>query len=71
MSPEQFVDNGFVSRPNDRVWPTVSSKTKGAFYIYAAKPAKNKECSQACERATTDLPEVCRWHISEVAHVSV
>ena len=27
MPPEQFVDNGFVSRPNDRVWPTVSSKT--------------------------------------------
>jgi hypothetical protein len=66
MSPEQFVDNGFVSRPNDRVRPTVSSKTSGPFYIYAAKPAKHKGCSQACERATTDLPKVCRWHIPEV-----
>jgi hypothetical protein len=71
MSPEQFVDNGFVSRPNDRVWPTVSSKTRGSFYIYAAKPAKHKECSQASERATTDLPKVCRWHEAEVRRTSV
>jgi hypothetical protein len=31
MSPEQFVDNGFVSRPNDRVRPTSAARLAGPF----------------------------------------
>ena len=42
MSPEQFVDNGFVSRPNVRVWPTVSSKTRGPFTFMPPSPLSTR-----------------------------
>ena len=42
MSPEQCVDDGFVSRPIGRIWPTVSYKASEPFTLMPPSPLSKR-----------------------------